>query len=132
MTPVRGAPSIASGLAGAEGLERTLALAFAPLDKRAFGLAVGTAAGLLVALVTVVHVIGQPAEALNIGLLGQYFYGYTVSWPGAFIGGAWGFFSGFVGGWFVAFCRNLMLGVMLFIGRTRSELDATRDFLDHI
>lgn len=119
-------------LTGGEPLPRALELAFAPLYKKAFGLAVGTAAGLSVVALTAVHLIAQPQEALNIELLSEYFYGYTVSWPGVLVGALWGFFSGFVAGWFVAFCRNLMLGVMLFIGRTRTELEATRDFLDHI
>ncbi|MBA2243901.1 MAG: hypothetical protein H0W11_03025, partial [Gemmatimonadetes bacterium] len=64
--------------------------------------------------------------------LAEYFYGYTVSWPGALVGGFWGFVVGFVAGWFVAFCRNLVIAATLFITRTRAELAATRDFLDHI
>ncbi|MGE0355008.1 MAG: hypothetical protein AB7Q69_17485, partial [Gemmatimonadales bacterium] len=62
----------------------------------------------------------------------QYFRGYSVSWPGAFIGLGWGFLVGFVGGWFVAFCRNLVIAASVFWIRARSELAQTRDFLDHI
>ena len=124
--------TVTTPLPGSAPLPRALELAFAPLYKRAFGIAVGTAAGLCVFALTAFHLLVQPPAALNIGLLSEYFYGYTVSWPGAVIGGLWGFFSGFVAGWFVAFCRNLTLGIMLFIGRTRTELEATRDFLDHI
>jgi hypothetical protein len=111
---------------------RRVALAFAPVHKRAFGIAIGTVAGGLLFSVTAFHCLVRPQEALNIALLNQYFFGYAVSWPGAVIGGLWGFFSGFVAGWFMAFCRNLALGTLLFIGKTRSELEATRDFLDHI
>ena len=83
---------------------------------------------------TVVHVIRNPGpnEAMNLGLLREYFYGYRVSWRGAFIGLAWGWLVGFVAGWFVAFCRNLVIAVSIFITRTRVELQETRDFLDHI
>jgi hypothetical protein len=111
-----------------------LALAFAPLHKLALGMAIGSACGLLVFAVTVVHLLRNPGpgEALNLGLLRQYFYGYTVSWQGAFIGLFWGWLAGFVAGWFVAFCRNLVIAVSIFITRTRAELQATRDFLDHI
>lgn len=123
---------MASPVASPASLDRALELAFAPLHKRAFGVAVGTAAGLGVFALTAFHLIVQPQEAANIGLLSQYFYGYTVTGPGAVVGGLWGFFTGYVAGWFVAFCRNLMMGIMLFIGRTRSELEETRDFLDHI
>ena len=55
-----------------------------------------------------------------------------MSWKGAFIGMVWGFGVGFVMGWFVAFVRNLFIATSVFITRTREELRATRDFLDHI
>jgi hypothetical protein len=111
---------------------RGVMLAFAPIHKRAFGIAIGTVVGVLVFGVTAFHRIANPQDALNIALLDQYFYGYAVSWPGAAIGALWGFFSGFVAGWFIAFCRNVALGMLLFIGKTRGELAQTRDFLDHI
>ncbi len=95
-------------------------------------MAVGLAAGLTVFSLTAFHLIVRPAEAIDIGLLGQFFQGYFVSWPGALIGFAWGFFAGFVAGWFTAFCRNLLMATWIFIGRTKAELGATRDFLDHI
>lgn len=110
-----------------------LLLAFAPLHKRALGLALGTACALIVFAVTAVNLLFvRPRDALNLYLLGQYFYGYTVSWGGAFIGAWWGFFTGFVAGWFLAFGRNFALALSLFITRTRAELQETRDFLDHI
>ena len=113
-------------------LPDAITLAFAPMHKRAFGIAVGTAAGLLVFMITVFDLFVEPAPGLNLWLLRQYFYGYQVTWTGAFIGAFWGFFSGFVAGWFVAFCRNLVIAVSMFLSRTRAELRATRDFLDHI
>jgi len=113
-------------------LSGAIALAFAPMHKRAFGIAVGTAVGLFVFLLTAFHLLVKPDPALNLWLLRQYFFGYQVTWKGAFVGGFWGFFSGFVAGWFVAFSRNLVIAVSVFVGRTRAELRATRDFLDHI
>ena len=113
-------------------LPDALVLAFAPLHKRAFGIAIGTAAAVLVFGLTAVHLIAQPAAALRIELLGHYFYGYRVSWGGALIGAFWAFVAGFVGGWFVAFCRNLVIAISVFLTRTRAELHATRDFLDHV
>jgi len=112
-------------------LDEPLLLAFAPLHKRAFGLAIGIVAGLLLFVVTAFQVL-VPSEGLSTGLLAQYFQGYSVSWKGAFIGMAWGFGVGFVMGWFVAFVRNLVIATSVFITRTREELRATRDFLDHI
>jgi hypothetical protein len=113
-------------------LSDELTLAFAPVHKRAFGAAVGAATGLLVFGVTAVYLLRGGHASLNLGLLAEYFYGYTVSWPGAFVGLAWGFAVGFVAGWFVAFCRNLAIVTSIWVLRTKSELAQTRDFLDHI
>ena len=115
-----------------EALPPALVLAFAPLHKRAFGLAVGVASGALFFLLTAVYLLRAPAERIPLHLLSQYFYGYTVSWGGALVSLLWGLAVGFVAGWFIAFCRNLALAISVFITRTRGELDATRDFLDHV
>lgn len=109
-----------------------VALAFAPLHKRAFGVALGVALGLLLFLLTALVVIRGREVPFPLPYLGQYFYGYTVSWVGAFVALGWGFVVGFVGGWFFAFVRNLSLAISLFAIRTRAQLSATRDFLDHI
>jgi hypothetical protein len=37
-----------------------------------------------------------------------------------------------VAGWFTAFVRNFVMAAMVWMARTRAELSATRDFLDHI
>jgi hypothetical protein len=108
-----------------------LSLAFAPIHKRAFGVAVGTATGLLLFAITLFHLLLDP-EMPNPELLANYFYGYRVSWLGLAVGTAWGFVVGFVGGWFVAFCRNVVIAVSVFVTRTRAELAQTREFLDHI
>ncbi|HYM22622.1 MAG TPA: hypothetical protein VEU08_05425, partial [Vicinamibacterales bacterium] len=82
--------------------------------------------------VTAFHVLFRPDPALPIDLLSQYFYGYTVSWPGAFVGLFWGFFTGFVFGWFAAFVRNFVIAARIFLLRSKAELTQTKDFLDHI
>lgn len=106
--------------------------AFAPLHKMALGLAVGLTAGLAVFVLTAFHVIAAPPVAPNIGLLSQYFYGYSVSWQGAFIGFWWALVSGFAAAWFLAFLRNVALAIWVFAIKTRVELNETSDFLDHI
>jgi len=113
-------------------LDQALELAFAPLNKRAFGTALGSAGAVLMVLVTVAVLVTDRAQEFPLGLLGQYLYGYTVSWPGVLIGAGWGFVVAFVAGWFFAFCRNAALAITAFAIRTRAELTETRDFLDHI
>ncbi len=117
---------------GAGATPAPLAYAFAPLHKRAFGVAIGLATGLLVAGATALYVLRGPDVGPGLALLRHYFAGYTVSWEGAIVGFGWGFLSGFVAGWFFAFIRNLTIGVLIFFVRVRSELLQTRDFLDHI
>jgi hypothetical protein len=110
-----------------------IALARAPIHKRALGIAVGVVAGIVIFGVTAFHLTLDPAnEGLNIGLLAQYFYGYDVSWRGAFIGFAWGFGTGFVMGWFLAFVRNLVVTTLAFAAMNEDEVARTRRFLDHI
>jgi hypothetical protein len=113
-------------------LPRAASLLFAPIDKRAFGAAIGAASGLLVFAITVRDIAARSPSTAGLSLLDQYFPGYSVSWMGALIGLAWGFALGFCAGWFVAFARNLVLAISLFMIRTRAELAETRDFLDHI
>jgi hypothetical protein len=109
-----------------------LSLAFAPIHKRAFGIAVGCAVSLLMGALTLFHLVLDPENAPNLPLLANYFYGYRVTWAGLVVGMFWGFVVGFVGGWFVAFCRNIVIALSVFVSRTRAELAQTRDFLDHI
>ena len=113
-------------------LDQALELAFAPLNKRAFGTALGSAGALLMVLATVAVLVTDRAQEFPLGLLGQYLFGYTVTWPGVLVGAGWGFIIAFVAGWFFAFCRNAALAITAFAIRTRAELTETRDFLDHI
>jgi hypothetical protein len=117
---------------GARLLRMPVGAALAPVHKLALGAAVGTVCGAGIFALTVFHLVFQPTDALDIGLLAQYFYRYEVSWQGAFIGLFWGFVSGFVAGWFIAFVRNLVIAVRVLILKGRAELAQARDFLDHI
>ncbi|MGK2962299.1 MAG: hypothetical protein ACSLFK_09170 [Gemmatimonadaceae bacterium] len=113
-------------------LPQSSMMLFAPVDKRAFGVAIGLACALGVVALTAAELLLKPIPTLHPELLSQFFAGYTVSWTGALVGGAWGFFVGFCAGWFTAFTRNLVLALSLFFLRSRVELDSSRDFLDHL
>ena len=106
--------------------------AFAPVHKRALGVAVGCVVGLGFFALTAFHIVLHPTNAPNIALLAHFFYGYEVSWRGALVGFCWGSFTGFVAGWFVAFVHNLVTALKVFVFKTRGELAQTKDFLDHI
>ena len=113
-------------------LDHDLALVFAPLDKRALGLALGILLAIFVGLLTLLSLTLDPAGRVPLVLLREFFRGYDVSLRGAFIGAAWAFFTGFVWGWFLAFTRNLVLAIWLIGVRVRADLSASRTFLDHI
>jgi hypothetical protein len=76
--------------------------------------------------------VRSPGDGYPLSLLSNYFAGYAVSPTGAVVGGLWAGFAGFVGGWFLAFVRNLTVAVIVFLIRTRATLATNRDFLDHI
>ncbi len=119
---------------------------FAPLRKRAMGLAVGLTSSLLFFGITAYHLVFQPEvpahlenhpfEGDPVGhlwLLVQYFPGYDpVSWEGAFAGFAWGLGAGFVLGFGGAALRNAVVASWLFVVRMRGNLDANKGFLDQI
>ena len=116
-----------------EPMPRAVGLLFIPIDKRAFGAAIGTACAVLVVAVTLAVIAGGDADMTKgLTLLANYFSGYSVSVIGAIIGALWAFAVGFVTGWLIAFTRNLSLAVSLFLIRSRAELGETSDFLDHI
>lgn len=113
-------------------LQPVIALAFSPLHKAAFGVATGTAGALVMSWLTLTVLLSNSDPVFPLGMLGQYFTGYDITWPGLVIGAMWGFVSAFVAGWFIALCRNLALAITTFSIQTRAELDQTREFLDHI
>jgi hypothetical protein len=113
-------------------LPRELLLAFSPVHKSAFGIAIATVCALFVFGATALTILQPPGSGIRLELLAVYFRGYSVSWVGALIGAGWAAVAGFVFGWFLAFSRNLVLAISLFVIRTRAQLAETRDFLDHI
>ena len=114
-----------------DSIKGSTALLFAPLDKRAFGVAIGVAAAFVTALLTVLALVEAPGWK-GPDILSNYFAGYSVSSTGVAVGAAWAFGAGFVFGWFIAFARNLTLAMSLFMLRSKVELEESSDFLDHI
>jgi len=113
--------------------ERVVLQTFARMDKTAFGCAVGTVVGLLLCLATFWLVIkGGPVVGPKMSLLAQFFFGYSVTIPGAFIGLLYGFVVGFGTGWFFALLRNFFLALYLYKIRKKAEFDTLKDMIDQI
>jgi hypothetical protein len=75
------------------------------LNKRAFALSTGITLGFAILVVTFMFVIFN-YEGRQLSKLHGLFFGYTVSWWGAFIGLVWGIIYGVIGGWIFAWLYN--------------------------
>jgi protoporphyrinogen oxidase len=114
-------------------LQAALTRVFLKLDRVAFGLSLGVAAGGLLFLATLALLLkGGDVVGPHLELLDQYLPGYSVSVSGSVLGFAYGFVAGFIGGWGFAFLRNAaMVLYMAFIHR-RAEVHFLRRFLEYL
>ena len=109
-------------------------LPFAPMLKRAMGVACGVVLGGLIWVATAILVLrsGRGPVWPNLGLLSQFFWGYRVTWLGSFIGLAWGFAIGYVFGWTFAALHNVTFRLWLALVRFRAEKEQYSDLLDRL
>ena len=84
-----------------------LAAAFARLDPTALGTAMATVSAVALWLATAVLLVrGGPVVGPHLSRLAYYLPGYSVSWPGAFVGLVEGALAGFGAGVLVALLWN--------------------------
>ena len=115
-----------------EVIEAAFARVFRKLDRVAFGLSLGSVAGVLLFLATLLLVLkGGEIVGPRLQLLDQYFPGYSVTAPGAAVGLAYGFVTGFVGGWAIAFLRNACVFLYMALIHRRAERDLVRRLLEY-
>ena len=77
------------------------------LNRTILGLVLGIMTGLLVFTATNWLVLqGGEEVGPHLGLLGQFFWGYSVSFAGSVVGLAYGLVLGFVAGWSIAWIYN--------------------------
>lgn len=106
---------------------------FPRLDRLALAGATGAAGGLLLFVATMLLVLkGGPVVGPTLGLLGQYFPGYTVTPLGGVLGLLYGFVAGGALGWTFALLRNTVLLLYIAIVRRRVERDLLRRFLEFV
>ena len=87
------------------------------LNAKVQGLVTGILLGLAIFLATNWLILkgptigseGQPLVGPHLGLLGQYFIGYRVTFLGSLIGFAYGFVIGFVGGYLLCTIYNWLV-----------------------
>ena len=80
------------------------------LRARVMAMVFGMVGGTGLFLATVTLLVRQGTDVgLHLGLLNNFFPGYTVTWPGAFVGGVYGGLLGAVIGWSIAWTYNQVL-----------------------
>jgi protoporphyrinogen oxidase len=121
-------PRVPTRLPQPSAADRVLQQAFGRLHKGAFGTAVGSISGATMFAATAWLVVkGGNVVGPTLGLLSQFFPGYSVTWPGAFAGAAYGFALGFALGWSTAGLRSLFLEVYLTWVRWRAEAQSLEE-----
>ena len=75
---------------------------------------------------------GGEVAGPRLGLLSQFFPGYTVTAGGSLVGLGWGFAAGFAAGWTFALFRNAAVFFQVAVLRRRAELRVLRRILDHV
>jgi hypothetical protein len=88
-------------------LEQMVLLRVMRLNAMVHGVVAGLLVGLGIFIATNWLVVkGGATVGPHLGLLGQFFVGYRVTFAGSLIGFAYGFISGFLVGYFVAAVYN--------------------------
>jgi hypothetical protein len=91
-------------------LEEIVLARMVRLNAKVQGVVTGLVAGLAIFLATNWLVLkGGEVVGPHLGLLGQFFIGYRVTFGGSLIGAAYGFVCGFVIGGFVAKMYNWLV-----------------------
>ena len=111
--------------------EELIEMAFAKLDPVALGVALGTVSGFLIFLATAILVIkGGPVVGPMLSLLGNFLYGYDVTWGGSLVGLIEGGLGGFAIGYLGATFRNWGMKAYALFMRWRGEAARQRHLLD--
>lgn len=89
--------------------DRKIVWAVARLQARALALVGAVLGGAGLFLVTAWLLLkGGPRVGPHLQLLGQYLYGYSVTWPGAFVAFVYGALLGALIGWLIGVLYNLV------------------------
>ncbi|PYS51826.1 MAG: hypothetical protein DMF68_03235 [Acidobacteria bacterium] len=92
--------------------EELLEQAVLRINGTVLGIVFGIILGLLIFVVTNWLVIkGGEVVGPHLALLGQFFIGYKVTFPGSLIGMVYGFVTGFLVGFVIAWVYNLVVAL---------------------
>jgi protoporphyrinogen oxidase len=113
--------------------EELIEAAFARLDPWSLGVATGLVCGVGLFLATAIMLLrGGWVVSPSLSLLGEFFWGYSVTWPGALIGLLEAGIIGFALGFLTAWLRNSCLTAYATLIKRRADAESQRDLLDKI
>jgi protoporphyrinogen oxidase len=113
--------------------DKMIEVAFAKIDPLALGVAVGVVSGLGIFMASAILLLRSgPVVGPTLTLLGNYLFGFEVTWAGAVVGLFEGGLLGFAVGALAAGLRNRALKAYAKIVRWRKERDDRRHLLDKI
>jgi hypothetical protein len=91
-------------------LERMVLTQVMRMDATINGIVAGLLVGSIILVATLWLVIkGGPVVGPHLGLLGQFFFGYSVTYLGSVVGFVYGFIVGFAVGYFMSRTYNLLV-----------------------
>ena len=123
--------SVSVGEAIEESEDNAIEVAFAKIDPLALGIAVGVMSGLGIFMASAILILRSgPVVGPMLSLLGNYLFGFEVTWAGAVMGLFEGGMLGFAVGALAAGLRNWALKAYAKIVRWRGERDDRRHLLD--
>ncbi len=113
--------------------EKLLVSAYSEIRPLPMGISVGLVSGAGLFLATAILLVKaaispRPGQEVGpmLGLLGNYFPGYAVNWPGSALGLLYGFITGLALGWIMASLVNLNQRIYLRRHQRRARVMAPR------
>jgi protoporphyrinogen oxidase len=129
LVPTRASVSVGEAIEESE--DTVIEVAFATIDPLALGVAIGVVSGLGIFMASAILLLRSgPVVGPMLSLLGNYLFGFEVTWAGALIGLLEGGILGFAAGALAAGLRNWALKVYAKIVRWHGERDDRRHLLD--
>jgi len=129
LVPTRASVSVGEAIEESE--DTVIEVAFAKIDPLALGVAIGVVSGLGIFMASAILLLRSgPVVGPMLSLLGNYLFGFEITWAGALIGLLEGGILGFAAGALAAGLRNWALKVYAKIVRWREERDDRRHLLD--
>jgi protoporphyrinogen oxidase len=110
-------------------------LVLGKFDRVALGAALGLICALGIFAMTAILLLKGPdggQVGRNLSLLGQYFPGYRVTWPGTLVGALYGAIVGLIAGYLFAVFTNLVTSIAKVMMKRRVSAQRVWDVLEYI